>query len=180
MRGMRSLLRWVPRLQRGPGHLEIVVVDRRPSLAKDRKVADRGFTGRFHSPRSSTVTVGFAVTMPLQLFQEHEQSFRQGPRQLILRPDSLAELRPNGAVRGIVVVNSTGFHGCQPCRFAVVPRILQFTHSKYFARSGQPLVHFSLSWLHSTGDCAAPTVSAIVAPRAPSGFSLPTVVSRAV
>jgi hypothetical protein len=28
--------------------------------------------------------------------------------------------------------------------------------------------------------CAAPTVSAIVAPRAPSGFSVPTVVSRAV
>ena len=28
--------------------------------------------------------------------------------------------------------------------------------------------------------CAAPTVSAIVAPRAPSGFSFPTVVSRAV
>jgi hypothetical protein len=59
-------------------HIEIVVVDRRPSLAKDRKVADRGFTGRFHSPGSSAVTVGFAVTMPLQLFQEHEQSFRQG------------------------------------------------------------------------------------------------------
>ena len=40
--------------------------------------------------------------------------------------------------------------------------------------------NFSVGRLHSTGDWAAPTVSAIVAPRAPSGFSLPTVVSRAV
>jgi hypothetical protein len=32
----------------------------------------------------------------------------------------------------------------------------------------------------AAGYCAAPTVSAIVAPRAPSGFSAPTVVSRAV
>ena len=32
----------------------------------------------------------------------------------------------------------------------------------------------------AAGYCAAPTVSAIVAPRAPSGFSAPMVVSRAV
>jgi hypothetical protein len=84
-----------PRLQRGPAAQ--VVVDRRRSLAKDGKVADR----RLHRPLSFAaliaVTVGFAVTTPLQLFQEQEQPFRQGPRQLILRPDSLAELRPNGA-----------------------------------------------------------------------------------
>jgi hypothetical protein len=29
------------------------------------------------------VTIGFAVIMPLQIFQEHEQPFRQGPRQLV-------------------------------------------------------------------------------------------------
>ena len=43
-------------------------------------------------------------------------------------------------------------------------------------------MNFRVSQFHSfhSGDCATPTVSAIVAPRAPSGFSLPTVVSRAV
>jgi hypothetical protein len=55
-----------------------------------------------------------------------------------LRPDSLAELCPNGAVRGIVVVNSTRFHLYQPSHFLVVPGVLQVLDSKYFGGPANP------------------------------------------
>ena len=77
--------------------------------------------------------------MPLQLFQEQEQPFWQGPRQLVLRLDTLAELCPNGAVGGMVVVNSTGFHLFQPSHFVVVPGVLQVLSFEILRCPGQPM-----------------------------------------